>query len=439
MTFIRPNLIKLLAPLLAFGATLAVIVAINRSSDSPPTVSAGDASSLAGAAGSSTDAQIRALQSALADDPKNANGFASLGNAYLQKARETADSSFYARAQLAFERALDQDPRSAGALTGMGSLALSRHDFRAGLSYGQRALAAAPGVARVYGVIVDAQVELGRYGDAERSLQRMVDLKPGLSSYARVSYFRELHGDLNGAVQAMRLAVSAGGEAPENVANVQTLLGTLLLERGQIEPAGRAYRTALARFPRYAPAVAGLARVDASRGKLAAAIRRYRDVVARMPLPEYVIALGETELAAGRKSAARSDLDIVRVEQRLLARNGVNTDVELALFEANHGDRAKGVELARRAWAAAPSVRSADALGWSLTRAGRPEDGVSWARRALRLGSRDPMFLYHAGISARAARRHDLARTYLARSLELNPRFSALYAPRARRALAELR
>jgi tetratricopeptide (TPR) repeat protein len=319
------------------------------------------------------------------------------------------------------------------------SLALSRHDFRAGLRYGQRALAAAPGVARIYGVIVDAQVELGRYADAERSLQRMVDLKPGLSSYARVSYFRELHGDLNGAVEAMRLAVSAGGEAPENVANVQTLLGTLLLERGQLEPAERAYRTALARFPRYAPAVAGLARVDAARGKLAAAIRRYRDVVARMPLPEYVIALGETELAAGLKSAARSDLDLVRVEQRLLARNGVNTDVELALFEANHGDPAKGVELARRAWAAAPSVRSADALGWALTRAGRPEEGVAWARRALRLGSKDSMFLYHAGISARAARRLDLARVYLTRSLELNPRFSALYAPRARRTRAELR
>jgi tetratricopeptide (TPR) repeat protein len=439
MTFIRPNLIKLLAPLLAFGATLAVIVSINRSSNSPPTVGAGDASSFAGAAGSSTDAQIRALQSALATEPKNPNGLASLGNAYLQKARETADSSFYSRAEVAFERALNQDPRNAGALTGMGSLALSRHDFRGGLRYGERALAAAPGVARIYGVIVDAQVELGRYADAERSLQRMVDLKPGLSSYARVSYFRELHGDLNGAVQAMRLAVSAGGGAPENVAYVQTLLGTLLFDRGELAPAEHAYRTALASFPRYAPATAGLARVDAARGNLGSTIRRYRAVVARVPLPEYVIALGEAELAADRTSAARSDLDLVRVEEGLLARNGVNTDVDLALFEANHGDPAKGVALARRAWAAAPSVRSADALGWALTRAGRADDGLAWAKRALRLGSKDPMFLYHAGISARAAGRDDVARTYLERSLALNPRFSPLYAPRAKRALAQLR
>ena len=80
----------------------------------------------------------------------------------------------------------------------MGSLANARHDFRAGLRYGERARAAAPGVVKPYGVIVDAQVELGRYDAAERTLQRMVDLKPNLSSYARVSYFRELHGDLRG-------------------------------------------------------------------------------------------------------------------------------------------------------------------------------------------------------------------------------------------------
>src|SRR4029453_17205443 len=99
------------------------------------------------------------------------------------------------------------------------------HDFRGALRYGRQALAIAPGVSRIYGVIVDALVELGRYDEAERTLQHMVDLKPNLSSYARVSYFRELNGDLTGAVQAMRLAVSAGGDAPENVSYVQTLLG----------------------------------------------------------------------------------------------------------------------------------------------------------------------------------------------------------------------
>ena len=94
----------------------------------------------------------------------------------------------------------------------------------------------------------------------------------------------------------------------------------------------------------------------------------------------------------------------MRVQQRLLARAGVNTDVELAVFESDHGDPARGLRLARRAWAAAPSVRSADALGWALTRSGRREEGLGWARRARRLGSADPLFAFHAGMAARGWR-----------------------------------
>src|SRR5439155_27115786 len=111
------------------------------------------------------------------------------------------------------------------------------------------------------------------------------------------------------------------------------------------------------------------------------------------------------------------------------------TDVDLALFEASHGCPVRAVALARRAWAEAPGVRSADALGWALTRAGRPAAGLRFAHRALALGSRDPMFLFHAGLSAQAAGRASEARAYLGESLALNPRFSSLYAPRAERAL----
>ena len=83
----------------------------------------------------------------------------------------------------------------------------------------------------------------------------------------------------------------------------------------------------------------------------------------------------------------------------------MNTDVELALYEADHGSRARGVMLARSAWRNAPSVRSADALGWTLTRAGDRRAGLRWAHRALRLGSLDPAFGYHAGMTALAAGR----------------------------------
>jgi tetratricopeptide (TPR) repeat protein len=406
MTLTQNNfLAKLVVTVAVFAAALATFVLVNRGSGTP------------------TPRTADQLSPARTD-------YDTLGGTFLQKARETGDASYYTRADTAFSKALAVNPKDAAAIAGAGTLALARHDFRAGLTYGLRAHRLAPYSFLPLGVIVDAQVELGRYDDAARSLQQMVDLKPNLSSYARVSYFRELHGDLRGAIEAMKLAASASGGAAENVAYVQTLLGNLYFTVGRIADARQAYRTALETVPGYVPATAGLASVS----PVDRALRLYRDAVARLPLPQYVIALGELQQAAGK----RPDYDLVRAEERLLQANGVNTDVDLALFEANHGSPAKAVSLAKRAWAAAPSVRSADALGWALTSAGRPAQGLRWARRALVLGSRDPSFLYHAGKSAQAAGRAALARAYLSESLALNPRFSPLYAPRAERALKEL-
>jgi hypothetical protein len=120
------------------------------------------------------------------------------------------------------------------------------------------------------------------------------------------------------------------------------------------------------------------------------------------------------------------------VQQRLLARAGVNTDTELAVFESDHGRPARGLRLARRAWAAAPSVRSADAVGWALTRSGRRDDGLRWARRARRLGSADPLYAFHAGMAARGAERRRLLRFALDHGLGTRP-WQALQAREALR------
>jgi tetratricopeptide (TPR) repeat protein len=434
----------IVAPL-AFAAMLAVLVLLmgagrGGGTDGP----AAEAAALRAAPdapppGATTDQRIRILQATVRADPRRADGYVLLAGAYEQKVRETGDAAFHARAGAALDRALALAPGDPAALTERAALEASRHDFRASLRDALTAHRRAPDVAKPYGVLVDSLVELGRYGAAARALQEMVDRRPDLAAYARVSYFRELHGDLPGAVAAMRLAVSAGGGTPEATAYVQALLGDLEFARGDLVAASAAYRQALFVLPDHAPSEVGLAKVEAARGHLAGAIRRLRGVVERLPLPQYVVALGETELAAGRTAAARRDLALVRVEERLQALGGVNTDVDLALFEADHGSPARAVTLARSAWASAPSVRSADALGWAHTRAGDRAAGVRWARRALRLGSRDPMFLYHAGIAARAAGDRGLARRWLGRALAANPRFSPIYAPNAARALRGLK
>ncbi len=430
---------RIAAALLSFVAVFAVMRALS-SSGTPPTVLAGNgevarAGQLPGA---TTEQRIASLQTQIRAGADGAENYADLGLSYLQRVRETGDPTLYAKAEGVLRRALRVDPSSFTATSGLGSLALSRHDFRQGLALGERAREINPSVARNYGVIADAQIELGRYAAAERTLQRWVDLEPELSSYARISYFRELHGDLPGALAAMRLALSAGGESRENYSFVGTLIGTLQLDAGRYGAAGSSYRSVLARDPGYPAAAAGLARIEAARGEFATAIARYRGAVARIPLPEYVIGLGETEEAAGMAEAARRDYALVGAEVRLLRANGVNTDVDLALFEANHGSASRAVELGRRAWSEAPSVRSADALSWALSRAGRDAEALGFSRAAMRLGSRDPSFLYHAGIVAERAGLPAMARARLSALLAQSPRFSALYAPRARRALEGL-
>jgi tetratricopeptide (TPR) repeat protein len=420
-----------------FVAVLAVLAIVNRS-PVPPSGAPASNPSVSSPQASSTPARIAGLEAVVEEGGATPQTFAALGGALLQRLRETGDPSLYSRAKMAFGEALQRDPRSLEATVGMGTLALARHDFIAALRHGRTARRAHARSFSPFAVLVDAEIELGRYGAAARTLQRMIDFKPGLSSYARVSYFHELHGDINRAIREMRLAISAAPGPGENRSYVQTLLGNLEFQRGRLGAAARSYRAALAAFPGYPAADVGLAHLDAARRRFGSAIERLRQVVERLPLPEYVIALAETERAAGRTAAARRDYDLVRAEAELLRANGVNTDVELAIFEANHGNAVRAVALGRRVWRAFPSVRSADAYSWALSAAGRDQEAYAMSREAMRLGSRDPSFLYHAGMIARRAGDLDAARDLLGRLVAQNPGFSPLYGPIARRTLERI-
>ncbi len=424
---------RLIVVLLSFAAALAAFALVRGPEPAAPAPARAGAA--APRAPQSAGAEIARLQAAVRAAPRDVAPRVALAGAYLQKARETGDPGYYSRADGLLRAARARRPGDAGALVAGAGLALSRHDFSGALALARRARAAQPGSLAPYPALVDALVELGRFGAAERALQRMVDAKPTLAGYARVSYLRELHGDLDGAAAAMRRAVAAGGPARESVASVQALLGGLELARGRRPAARAAYGAALAAVPGYPAAEAGLARLDAARGDLRGAIRRWRALATRLPLPEHVLGLGEAELAAGRRQAARRDLAVIRAERRLLAGAGVDSDGELALYEADHGSPRRAVALARRAWRAAPGLRSADALGWALTRSGRPADGLRWARRALALGSRDPLFRHHAGSAALAAGSEAEGRAHLRTALASGLAGWPWQAAQARRAL----
>jgi tetratricopeptide (TPR) repeat protein len=181
------------------------------------------------------------------------------------------------------------------------------------------------------------------------------------------------------------------------------LLGDLELQRGGIAAARAAYTSALRSLPGYPAGMVGLARVDAAGGDLGRAAARLRRAANRLPLAGTLVLLSQFERALGRETAARSALAGALAQRRLLRAAATEPDADAVLFEADHGDPRAAVARGQRVWRSAPSIRSADALGWALTRAGRPRAGLRWAHRALRLGSRDPLFRFHAGVAARAA------------------------------------
>lgn len=388
--------------------------------------------------GDESAALIASETEAVRRDPTNQEALLGLGLAYYQHARETADPSDYARADEAFDRLLALEPQNAEGLIGKATIALARHDFARGLALGLQAQAIAPRTSRVYGVIGDAEVELGRYDDALTSIQTMVDTRPDLGSYSRVSYLRELHGQLDGAITAMQQAVQAGGPATENTEYVRVILGNLWFTEGDLDRAEAAYESSLANSPGYVFALAGQARVAAARGDLDRAIDLYQLAADRVPFPEFLIALGETQEADGQADEAARTYALVRDIEGLFKANGVNTDLDLALFESEHGDAATALELARAAYGATPNIKAADALGWALYKNGQLDEARQRAEEALRLGTRDPSYLYHAGMIAKAQGDEAWARRWLTDSLAMNPKWSPLHAPRAVAALAEL-
>lgn len=384
---------KLVAPLAVFGAVLVAMVALHGGATPPPALSAG------GDIGRPSGDPLRDARAAVRAAPDSTDARALLGEAYVTKARATGDPSIYARADRVLSTALRRDPRNLAALVGAGALAGLRHDFREQLRLGLEARQVAPGLARPYAVIADAQIELGRYRGAARSIQRLVNLKPSLPAYARVSYYRELTGDPVAALRAMRFAASAGG-APESLAYVQALIGNLELSLGRPGAARDAYLDSLRSVPGYSDALEGLARVDTARGDRRLAAARLQRLAAGGPPARALAFLAELEFALGRPEAASVHLSAARAQFARDRAGGGLPDAEAVLLEANHGSPARAVRLGRRVWSAKPSIRSADALGWALTRAGRPRDGLVWARRALRTASREPMLRAHAGLTA---------------------------------------
>jgi tetratricopeptide (TPR) repeat protein len=443
MTAKKIGAIAGVAALLGIGGLLGGVLSrdsspspVNAGRDEPAAVAADHA--LTGFSLGDTESLVVELQNTVRENPSDVQSLALLGLAYQQRARETGDPAYYIKSEGVLQEALALEPDDLLSTSGLGSLALARHDFAGALRLGEKARSLSPDTARNYGVIGDALTELGRYKDAFAAFDEMVALKPGIASYARVSYARELRGDPRGAIQAMELAVDAARGSQEPAAWAMTQLGKIHFSIGELDEAARWYERALAALPGYVYALEALAHVEGARGDYPAAIELARKVVDSIPLPQFVTLLGDLYQVSGQEKLASEQYDLMGAIHQLLQANGVRSDLEIAVFYADHGIKLpEALELARAGRAARPSITGDDALAWALERNGRCEEALPYSKRALRLGMMDASLFFHRGMIERCLGNRQEAERWFSRALELNPGFSLIWTPVAEALLEE--
>lgn len=388
------------------------------------------------AAAATTVDPIARAQERLRLVPGDWRAWAALAVAYVERGRITADPTNYPRAEEAVRRSLAVRPTGNGeALVARGALANARHDFAAARRFAIEATKVNGYDADAFAVLADAETQLGNVAAATAAVQRQLDLRPGLSAYARASYDLELRGQVAAATDLMRKALDSA-VSPADIGFCRVQLGDLAWNAGDLDEATRQYRAGLAADPASVALRRGKARADWAAGRRDAALAGYADVTRRAPTPSYVLEYAELLRAAGRTAEADAQLALAVAGHRLFTgAGGVDglTGTALALAA---GDPATALKEARAEWSRRRHADVADNLAWALHHAGRDAEALPYARKAVGSGAKSALYAYHLGVVELGLGRTGAAKADLATALRLNPHFSPTDAPLARTLLA---
>jgi tetratricopeptide (TPR) repeat protein len=383
------------------AATAAVVLPHLISGARPPEapLSIGPAVGMPGApptTSSGLQQRIDEMDRRLRATPDDTGAAVLLADALLRQARATNDGRPAGRASEVLNAALKEHPGQYDVLRMLGAIYLSQHRFREALAVGRRSRDLRPDDAWNYGVMGDAQIELGEYSEAFDAFDKMMALRPNAAAYARVAYARELRGDVAGALAAMQMAAKA--TAPndsEAQAWYAVQSGELHLKMHRWDDADREYRRALFVFANYPLAVTGQGKLRVARGDRDGALTIYLEQLKRTPTLDLAARIGD--LYAERGDAAQSE-HYYQLAEDLAGPGVAQTEANLALFLADHDRKlSEAVEIAETVAAARHDIFTEDALAWAYYKAGRLDEAYAASQRALSTGSRDEALLSRAG------------------------------------------
>ena len=393
--------------LLVFGVLAAAIFFFKKPETRLPELRDRRGDLSAGKEWINTKAAIQGLLAKLRANPDDQKSRLLLAQAYMQEARVTGDHPYYdGAAMLLLEDVLQKEPENFEALCCKASLCLTQHHFAQGLGIAQQAQKINPNSGFVYGLLTDANVEMGHYDEAVKMADKMNAVRPDLPAYARVSYLREIYGDIPGAMQAMDFAVKAGFAGLEQTEWTRVALGHLYEVSGDTASARGYYRMSLVIRPGYAYALAGLGRMAAAQKNYATAIKYYQQ--ARITVKDYAFTDELTDLyrlnnqPEESKKMAEESIDMLANAAKEADSNeqmGHYADRELAYAYLKTNELDKALEHAKIEYARRPdNIDVNETMAWVLYKRGQFAEAQKYMQVARRTGSKNPVLLCRAGL-----------------------------------------
>jgi tetratricopeptide (TPR) repeat protein len=375
------------------------------------------------------------LKNKIVKNPEDIKSILALTTLFIQEARITGNYVYYDKAALkCVNRVLKMDSLNFEALTFKSLIYLSQHHFADGLALAEKAQKLNPFNAFIYGLLVDGNVEMGHYDSAVTNVDRMESVRPDIRSYARISYLREIHGDYPGAIEAMHMAVNAGGQGDETTEWTRVQLGRLYENTGELKNAKMHYTIALTERPDYPFALAGLARIAIAEKDYPAAIGLYRK--ADSMINDFSIREEWADLyaLAGNKKSADSLMDIVIAKLNEDEQSGqkdenighyADRELAYAYLKVNKYDQA--LEHALLEYNRRPdNIDVNETVAWVYYCKKQYAEALPYLRTALRTHNENPVLLYRAGLIYAKTGKLNEAKTMLKKAMSSDSNIAML-------------
>lgn len=370
--------------------------------------------------------------------PEEAAAWITLGDILAQELRDSGSQKYYAHAELAYRRALKLKPQAGDALTGMAWVFGGRHLFDQSMEWANKAIGIDPGNVAAQGILGDACLELGDYDKAFQHYQKMMDLRPDLSSWSRGAWLLWLTGDKGKAMWLMDKAVRAGAPFAENTAWCRARLAMMQFHDGALPVAAQTLEPLLAAGSRNIQVLLAAGRIAAAQGDSVAAAKHFSKALENGPSHDALVALGDLRMAEGDKEGAEKYYAQVEALHTALLAEGVHDHTGMAKFFADHDRNLVEALRLSEQHKLTKNVIEADVLAWVYFKNGDQPRAIEAMKRALAQKTQDAEMEFHAGMIAAAAGDKVSAQNHLQKALNYNPRFHPLLAPLASKKLDEL-